>query len=605
LFVSLAAELDAADPIVLQSSLTTDATAGATTDAGADESADESADAVSVPECEENVQSKLPAALEDALFALLLVAVGFFFWEWSVIASPFGRSVGIGATLIFLVPLVAAYFYLRRKGFRTTRKSLCAFAVAVMGTLPFMLYGARDINAILIVFEFLAVVLWVAYTCRTTLKQFLSGLVIIDICRQVFVVPFVHCLELFASLGFFFRGKPALGIAKNLLLVCAGIVVFIPVLLIVLGLLTFADSGFYELISNLDKFFSTLDGNEYIRYFNQFLLGIPLACYIFGAIYGNYKHSSVYARLAAKNECAAQTSKVSKISKAAYAAEACVHTSHAQRAMRAERRIEKLHALPRLALYAPLACLVLIYIVFFMAMGSYVFSAWHGTVPTAFTYAEYARKGFVELCQVSFLNLVVLVVVYLFSARSATGRPRVLRVLAGLICALTCLLIATALSKMYLYVQAYGLTPLRLYSSWFMVVLLLVFLLLLAWHVRSFNVARPLIVGVTVLVLALGLANTDGIIAQYNVERYMTGKTQTIDVNMLDDLFPAAAPALYELKEYAPDAGVRDSAAHKIERYSYTRDETTRLFGPYGDEGWYYWNLQLYGAQRLEAQSSL
>ena len=46
-----------------------------------------------------------------------------------------------------------------------------------------------------------------------------------------------------------------------------------------------------------------------------------------------------------------------------------------------------------------------------------LFSALAGKLPEAFTYAEYARRGFFELCQVSVWNLCILIMSDLFTSR--------------------------------------------------------------------------------------------------------------------------------------------------------------------------------------------
>ena len=526
--------------------------------------------------------------LADALLAILLIVVGFFCWEWNILSMTY--VTGISATLFFLVPVAASCIYLYHKGFRPSRKSLCMLVVVVLGALPFTLNGARSINAALASFELLAALIWVAFTCQTTLRQFLNSLFLVDACRQMFVVPFKNFLRLFAGLGALFHNGHAPGRVRKIVLALVGIVAFIPILLIILALLSHADDGFSMMMNNFWTFIDQLFVENPVRYFVELLFGIPIACYVFGAVYGNYRESHVFRR---------------QISQTAEAAEEWEQAVSAQRLAHTEERIQKLHAIPKVALYTPLACLVAIYVLFFLAMGTYLFSALQGSLPESFTYAEYARRGFFELCDVAFINLLILAFVYLFGRRSRGGYPRALRIFTGLISGLTCLLIATAFSKMFLYIQVYGLTPLRLYTSWFMVVLMVVFLVLVIWHIRPFNAARPLIISVVVLVLALGLTNTDGIIARYNVDRYLEGHTQIIDPGMLGELSDAALPALYDLRNHAPEASVRLQAEESIRIHNYGRSTQTLFQATNEADLWYNWNVQTYGGQQLRATDGL
>jgi hypothetical protein len=120
--------------------------------------------------------------------------------------------------------------------------------------------------------------------------------------------------------------------------------------------------------------------------------------------------------------------------------------------------------------------------------------------------------------------------------------------------AFTLLLIATAMSKMLLYISSYGLTRLRVYTSWFMLLLFLVFLLILLWHFRTFDLAKPLILVFAVCFIALTWLNADGLIAKYNIGQYLSGKTDSLDVHMLGGLSDAAAPHLYAAWEKEKDA---------------------------------------------------
>lgn len=50
----------------------------------------------------------------------------------------------------------------------------------------------------------------------------------------------------------------------------------------------------------------------------------------------------------------------------------------------------------------------LIYVLFIGLQVTYLFSAFTGNIPQDFTYAEYARRGFFELCYISLCNLGIL-----------------------------------------------------------------------------------------------------------------------------------------------------------------------------------------------------
>ena len=70
------------------------------------------------------------------------------------------------------------------------------------------------------------------------------------------------------------------------------------------------------------------------------------------------------------------------------------------------------------------------------------------------TYAEYAREGFAQLMVVAALTLGVIAL--------ARRDDRALRLLLGLLCALTLVVLASALKRLGLYEEAFGFTRLRL-----------------------------------------------------------------------------------------------------------------------------------------------
>jgi hypothetical protein len=102
---------------------------------------------------------------------------------------------------------------------------------------------------------------------------------------------------------------------------------------------------------------------------------------------------------------------------------------------------------------------------------------------------------------------------------------------------ITLVLIATAFSKMALYVHVFGLTILRLLPCVFMLFLAIVFTTIIVRQFAStekeFSIMRfSLIVGAIMLCL-LSLANPDAIVVRYNAERYLSGTLNEFDIDIL------------------------------------------------------------------------
>jgi len=89
-------------------------------------------------------------------------------------------------------------------------------------------------------------------------------------------------------------------------------------------------------------------------------------------------------------------------------------------------------------------------------------------VSDTLTYAEYARRGFFELVWVAALLLPMMLFLDWLARLDSPRQVRIYRTLAGLLVALLFVVIVSALQRMRLYTQEYGLTELRLYTTAFM-----------------------------------------------------------------------------------------------------------------------------------------
>jgi hypothetical protein len=254
---------------------------------------------------------------------------------------------------------------------------------------------------------------------------------------------------------------------------------------------------------------------------------------------------------------------------------------------------------PKITIYSALASFNIIYLVFFLVQAVYLFSAFNGNLPQAFTYAEYARRGFFELCAVAGINLAVLVVSHLIIKREAGEEPKALLIGTLIISLFTILLITTALSKMIMYINTYGLTQLRVYTGWFMLLLLFIFTVVSIRQFSKFNMAKTVIVGFVLMFMVLSYGNVDGLIAKYNISRYASGTLPTIDIDMIDNLSDAAVPYIYNLylRTDEKDLEMRSALADTIRGMGNKAVRTSMLY----KTGFRDFNLQRYQADEIRA----
>ncbi|WP_405699403.1 DUF4173 domain-containing protein [Streptomyces sp. NBC_01383] len=175
-------------------------------------------------------------------------------------------------------------------------------------------------------------------------------------------------------------------------------------------------------------------------------------------------------------------------------------------------------------------------------------------------YAQYAREGFWQLLWATLLTLVVIALALRWAPRGGARDRTLVRAVLGTLCLLTLVVVASALRRMDLYVEAYGLTRLRISVAavelWLGVVLVLI---MAAGVFGAKLLPRAVAASAAVGVLAFGLVSPDGLIAEQNVHRYRQG--HSIDIQYLRGLSADAVPALDTLRE-----PLRSCALQEIQR---------------------------------------
>lgn len=131
-------------------------------------------------------------------------------------------------------------------------------------------------------------------------------------------------------------------------------------------------------------------------------------------------------------------------------------------------------------------------------------------LPEGLTYSQYAVQGFGELCAVSIINIGV----YALFSTAAEEDTALRRFLAGLMLSAFVLLMCAAF-RLYMYIDAYGLTLRRILSAWFMVcILAAVIICIVRLYDKRLRALQAMAITAAVLYAALNLINIDAMIAQ-------------------------------------------------------------------------------------------
>nr|WP_306453580.1 DUF4173 domain-containing protein [Streptomyces sp. Tue6028] len=208
----------------------------------------------------------------------------------------------------------------------------------------------------------------------------------------------------------------------------------------------------------------------------------------------------------------------------------------------------------------PLVVLTALFAAFNAVQLAVLFGGYEAVLKkTGQTYSEYARQGFWQLLLVTLLTLLVVVFALRWAPRGDARDWTLVRGVLGTLCALAIVVVASAVRRMDMYVEAYGLTRLRVSVLAVEVWLGVVIVLIMAagvWGARW--LPRAVAASAAVGVLAFGLMSPDGLIAERNVQRYEeTGK---FDLDYAGSLSADAVPALDKLKEPLRSCALRPIA---------------------------------------------
>ncbi|WP_250031775.1 DUF4153 domain-containing protein [Paractinoplanes maris] len=186
----------------------------------------------------------------------------------------------------------------------------------------------------------------------------------------------------------------------------------------------------------------------------------------------------------------------------------------------------------------PLGLLVLLFAAFGIVQARVLV---RGDEPVR-AFADEARQGFWQLSFVVGLTLLVLAGAARWAPRDKPADRLLIRVILGTLTVLTLVIAATALHRINLYTDEYGLTRLRLLvfccELWFVFVLLLI--LIAGRNLRAPWLPRVAIAAGVLALIGLAVANPDGVIAEHN----MQPRNHPIDLVYLGNLSPDAIPAL-------------------------------------------------------------
>lgn len=441
----------------------------------------------------------------DTVFAAVTLICSVLFVHLSIFG---GFNAGFTASFFLLFALTAAYMIRQRKHFSvfTVFCGLCSLGFSVI----FSVYNDAVLNILLFIAAVALYGVFVSgfFTAKKAPSPIMGAL------NTLIINPFDNITAPFRSYGSYRKEKNFKGINKQVLI---GILLSVPVLFVVFPLLMSADAAFEGLILSVFSGFGIL--------ILKILLGAAAAVYLFSMLF------------AAKNGLKAKNFGISVYN--------------------------DIKVMPPVTAVTLSSVLSAVYLVYLLSQSAYFFSGFSGILPAgySFTAADYARRGFFELCGVCGMNFFTVGAVMCLVKRTDTAAiPLSVRATSTLICIFSLIFAATAISKMFLYIGYYGLTRLRLLTSIFMAAIALLFIIMILFmYIKRFPAAKCAICCFAVIGLITGFCDVDRTVASYNVNAYESGILKELDVEYLGYLSDSVVPYIAKLTE-SPDSSVSDAA---------------------------------------------
>ncbi|MBR1749834.1 MAG: DUF4173 domain-containing protein [Ruminococcus sp.] len=340
----------------------------------------------------------------------------------------------------------------------------------------------------------------------TTGKEMFGRFALCEFLKCTLENPLSQIGKEYSAVGSIVRGSKTGTTFKAVFL---GLTFAVPLTVVVAFLLISADRGVEMMLGTLADMINI---DNVFSFIVQIAVALPVSGYLFGMLY-SHTHPEKASPL---NE------------------DVC------------EMMLKKMRLITNIAVYSAVTPICLLYVLFFISQANYFLSAFNNTLPENYSYAEYARRGFFELFAIMLINAGVIFFINFFSKKTGDEKPVTLKVYSVVISVFTLLISATAISKMVMYISNYGLTQLRVYTTWFMILTAFIFVyIIIRQFNRSFPLVRAAAITFTLMFTVLCFSRPDAIIARYNMENCYDSITFQ-DISEMNDLSVDAAAVITE-----------------------------------------------------------
>ncbi|MCR5263423.1 MAG: DUF4173 domain-containing protein, partial [Clostridiales bacterium] len=384
-------------------------------------------------------------------------------------------GICLGAFIFTAAAVTLGMIFIRMSG-RMSAKAVIGGAVTVILILPAVFSANHDMRLLAGFSAFASYIVWITSAFGLMPKSDFG--MAVSCLSGVFFRPFSRFGDVFRATSGGIRN----GAGKKMLAAALGLVAAVPLTVVVLINLAMADRNFMDLFDRMTSSWSDALWADCI----SAVLGLLAAMYLFGLL---------------------SSSRLSFV-----------------------REREAKHFVPAgftLSLTIPL---MICYILFFAVQIPYYLSAFGGVLPEGYSFSEYAVSGFFELIRVAVINATICLGVTVF----ADGKI-IRRVTVTVLGAMTLILLATAASKLCLYIDTYSLTRKRVYAGIALVFIAAFFILMiLRQYLDRLRLTACSLILCALFSVTMTFPDWDGIIAKSLLGRAVDGNQS--DLTAIADL---------------------------------------------------------------------
>ena len=434
-----------------------------------------------------------PSGKWEFLLALLTFVNGCFLCN-----SLFYGGLNLGFSVFCSITLLCAVLYLLVRGCKPSPYSITLLVCSFVIIASFARSNDGNVNFVLFCFLLVSANLGLCLLAGQNRRNPKGVLSLLDVPRTAFVLGVGKLSPAFYGLKLGLQGSGSA--SKKFGAVGFGFLLSVPLLAAVIPLLIKADAAFDGLLQNLPDW----DLTEVVI---SILFGCLLACFLY-----------------TRNTALYHSPKTAPDTK--------------------DRK-----GMNPLTVNTVLIVVGIVYLVYLISQLAYFSGGFSGILPEGYTMAEYARRGFFEMGWLCAINLGIIALAVGLTSPKGTS-PMLTKLICLFIGLVTLFLVISASAKMFLYIDAYGLTRLRVLTEVVMIWLGLSTITVCVWlFVPKLAYMKVVLVLALVMGAIVGWADVDTLVARYNVNAYLSGKLATVDVNYLGTLGSGATPYIQKLMD--------------------------------------------------------